>query len=110
VYQERTNLFKERGVVLWDVLAECEMRESRGHSIVEAIPNDLAGFLGRHPSIGHVFLNGRRAWSFYSRPIGDTLSSTPPVTVLPSSSPANVMRREDKVMAWMAVREALARG
>jgi hypoxanthine-DNA glycosylase len=110
VYEERTALFKERGIALWDVLAECHVRGSKDHSIVDPVPNDLASLLTDHPTIGHLFLNGKKAMSLYAELIECTLRSPPPpLTVLPSSSPANAMRWQEKARAWMAIQAALHR-
>jgi len=104
-YQGRCDMLKRHGIAVWDVLAECDIRGSGDHTITDPVPNDLLTFLKEHDSICHIFVNGRTAFKFYLKFCD--MDHRGNVAVLPSSSPANAMRFDDRRQAWMAVREVL---
>ncbi|PKG33800.1 DNA-deoxyinosine glycosylase [Methanoregula sp.] len=104
-YPERTALLTACGVALWDVVASCERPGSSDSRIRKPVPNDVAGFVRRHPSIRMVALNGTAAGRLYHR-----FCEVPglPSVVLPSTSPANAaMPFEEKVRAWEVVKKEI---
>jgi len=110
VYGGRLTYLKEKEIALWDVLGECDIDKSKDHSIINPVANDLASLFRRHTSIGHVFLNGKKAYGCYERLVQKKLPpglDGPIVATLPSSSPANAVRISEKVNAWKVVREVL---
>ena len=63
-YPGRCDMLKRRRIAVWDVLAECDIRGSRDHTIINPVPNDLAAFLKENASVRQVFVNGRTAFKF----------------------------------------------
>ncbi|MBB5209550.1 DNA-deoxyinosine glycosylase [Chiayiivirga flava] len=112
-YDARIALLRERGFALWDVLAECVRPGSLDASIDPAsiVPNDIAGFLARHPHIGRIALNGGSAAALFRRHIAPML---PPdrdieIILLPSTSPAHAgMPFAAKLDAWRVIGPATA--
>jgi TDG/mug DNA glycosylase family protein len=110
-YADRLNRLRECRIALWDVLASCERPGSLDSNISNAQPNDFAGLLARHPTIGSVFFNGRRAEDEFRRNVRPTLGAIGDALEyrgLPSTSPANAARSYGQKLAdWRAIREAL---
>ena len=104
-YEDRTAALRVRGVAVWDVLRLCRREGSLDSSIEPdtMVANDFGPFFRTHPAIGQVFFNGAAAEKNFlrltsiDRPLG--------YRRLPSTSPAQTMRYEDKLSVW---REALA--
>jgi hypoxanthine-DNA glycosylase len=102
-YARRLRRLHERGVGLWDVVAECRRAGSLDSAIREARYNDLAGLRQHAPRLAAVAHNGgasARAMRL-TRPLGLQ------VYRLPSSSPANASWSfERKLAAWREVFQA----
>jgi len=115
-YHQRQRILRARGVAVWDVLRECCREGSLDTSIDGAseVPNDLLAFFHRHPHIGTVFFNGRKAEAAYRRHVLPLLGDEArPLRYcrLPSTSPAHAGRSfDEKLLAWQAVRQALELG
>lgn len=102
---ERTTLLTTEGIALWDVVASCERPGSADSRIRKPVPNDIAGFVQKHPSIRMVALNGSTAGRLYQR-----LCNVPdlPFVVLPSTSPAYAaMPFMEKVKAWEVLKKEI---
>lgn len=99
-YDDRTAALVANGVAVWDVLKSCR-REGSLDSSVEPdsmVPNDFGDLFAAHPGIRRVFFNGAAAEKNFHR-----LVPVPPdvrYRRLPSTSPAQTMRYEDKLAAW----------
>lgn len=103
-YPDRVSALTSHGIAVWDVLRSCR-RVGSLDSAVERdsmVPNDFDAFFATHPSIERVVFNGAAAEANYRRLVGE-----PPLPFirLPSTSPAQTMRFEDKLLAWRAVLE-----
>lgn len=84
--QQKKALLLSRGIALWDVLEACEIDGASDASIQNPVPNDIGALLRGAP-IAAVFATGQKAGMLYNRLC---LAKTgTPITVLPSSSPAN---------------------
>ncbi len=110
----RCELLLQHRIAVWDVLASCR-REGRLDSAIERQSeqvNDFSWLERAAPSIGHVFLNGRKAESTW-RQAGRQLGllgemATLPSTCLPSTSPAHAsMSFSQKVQSWSIVVDTL---
>jgi len=102
-YPERIICLSEHHVALWDVIRSCERPGSADSRIRQPVPNDIAGFVGAHPTIRCIALNGYAAGSLYHR-----LAEVPGLTAitLPSTSPANArVSFEKKVRVWTRIRD-----
>ena len=110
-YEERLQGLRRSGVALWDTIGSCERAGSLDSSIRNMTPNDVAGLLKSHPTIGTVVLNGSKSAVVWRRHAQrEALLERPDLRVLalPSTSPANArLRLADLEMTW---REALAVG
>lgn len=103
-YQERVHALTSHGIAVWDVLRSCR-RVGSLDSAVERdsmVPNGFDAFFASHSSIERVVFNGAAAETNYRRLVGE-----PPLPSvrLPSTSPAQTMRFEDKLLAWRAALE-----
>ena len=108
-YEQRCNSLINSGYALWDVLARCDRPGSLDSRIVKAseIPNDIAGFVRRHPELRKIACNGRTAEKLFARHIDlqgeDVCPPRKAITIhtLPSSSPAMAsLSLNDKYQRW----------
>jgi hypoxanthine-DNA glycosylase len=104
-YLDRTAALCASGIAVWDVLRHCR-REGSLDSAIEPdsmVANDFGSFFQAHPAIDRVYFNGAAAERNFFR-LADADRKLR-YCRLPSTSPAQTMRFEDKLQAW---REALA--
>ena len=80
--EDKARMLTGRGIALWDVLAECDIKGADDSAIRNPKLNDIAGFMDEK-GIGTVFVNGRVAGKLLQSKAGI------PAVVLPSTSPAN---------------------
>ncbi len=100
----RTAALRAHGVAVWDVLRSCR-RVGSLDSAVEPDsmePNDFAWLFDTYPTIERVVFNGAAAEKNFNRLV--RIGPGPRCQRLPSTSPAQTMRYEDKLAAW---REAM---
>jgi hypoxanthine-DNA glycosylase len=104
-YDDRAAALRGCGVAVWDVLRLCRRPGSLDSSIEpdSMVANDFGPFLHAHPAIDRVCFNGAAAERNFLRLAG--IDRPLRYRRLPSTSPAQTMRYEDKLAAW---REALA--
>ncbi|MGE2723130.1 DNA-deoxyinosine glycosylase [Mycolicibacterium pulveris] len=105
-YPERVGALTAHGIAVWDVLRSCR-RVGSLDSAVERdsmVANDFHKLFDEYPDITRVLFNGAAAEKNYHRLVG----AAPALRChrLPSTSPAQTMRFEDKLAAW---REGLRR-
>ncbi len=108
-YQARTQVLKDNGIALWDVLKSCAREGSLDSDIDDAsiIANDFASFHRAHPDIAHVFFNGAKAEACYRKHVLPSLSMAAQLHYqrLPSTSPAHAsLTRAQKLKAWEIVK------
>lgn len=103
-YQDRAAALRECGVAVWDVLRLCRRQGSLDSAIEPGsmVANDFESFFDAHPAVDRVFFNGAAAEKNFIRLAG--IDRPLRYRRLPSTSPAQTMRFEDKLRAW---REAL---
>ena len=107
-YRERLMVLKRHGIALWDVLKSCHRPGSLDAAIDDASlePNDLPGFLRRHPRIDRLYFNGAKAEQVFRRHVLPRLEAAacPRCVRLPSTSPAHAARSfEQKLDAWRVI-------
>ncbi|OBI83834.1 DNA-deoxyinosine glycosylase [Mycobacterium sp. E740] len=99
-YAQRCAALTAHRIAVWDVLRSCR-REGSLDSAVQRdsmVANDFEGFFAEHRCIARVLFNGAAAEQNFGRLV--------PVTGelryrrLPSTSPAQTMRFEDKLAIW----------
>ncbi|HMM85023.1 DNA-deoxyinosine glycosylase [Azohydromonas sp.] len=100
-YPQRLDEVRRRALAIWDVYAACRREGSLDSAIEDARLNDLAGLVGRTPTLRAIAHNGGES----ARAMRVTRALGVPVLRLPSTSPANASWSfERKLAAW---REAL---
>ena len=100
-YETRTAALRDHGVAVWDVLRLCRRRGSLD-SAIEAdsmVANDFEAFFDGHPAVDRVFFNGAAAEKNFMR-LAAVHRREVRCRRLPSTSPAQTMRFEDKLAAW----------
>jgi hypoxanthine-DNA glycosylase len=99
-YPQRTSAVIDHGVALWDVVHSCRRAGSLDSKIdrKSLVFNDFDVFLGDHPTIERVYVNGLTATELFARQ-----SATLPATRLPSSSGALTMPFEEKLAVWQTI-------
>jgi hypoxanthine-DNA glycosylase len=99
-YDVRLAALCARGVAVWDVLRLCRRHGSLDSAIEpdSMVANDFECFFDAHPAIDRVFFNGAAA----EKNFGRLAAIDRPLRYrrLPSTSPAQTMRYEDKLSAW----------
>jgi TDG/mug DNA glycosylase family protein len=112
-YEKRILILRRAGLALWDVMASCVREGSLDADIDEASiePNDFHAFFDAHPRVKHVFFNGAKAENCFQRYVRPHLSDRGLHFIrLPSTSPAHAsLALPQKLMAWRAVADALAK-
>jgi TDG/mug DNA glycosylase family protein len=111
-YAQRIRALTQAGIALWDVCASAHRIGSLDSAIKQHAANDFAAFFAAHPHIELVCFNGQKAAALYRKSVLGKLASAMqamPITVLPSTSPANAgLRYEEKLRAWSSVLSAHA--
>jgi hypoxanthine-DNA glycosylase len=99
-YDDRTAALVANGIAVWDVLKSCRRAGSLDSAVQpdSMVPNDFGGLFEAHPDITRVLFNGVAAEKNFNRFVRDA----PDVHYrrLPSTSPAQTMRYDDKLAAW----------
>lgn len=98
-YPQRTAAVTEHGVALWDVVRSCRRAGSLDSKIdrKSLVFNDFDAFLGNHPTIEGVYVNGLTAFELFTR------RSAIAAVRLPSSSGALTMSFDEKLAEWRAI-------
>ena len=103
-YDARANALRSHGIAVWDVLKSCRRAGSLDSAVEpdSMVPNDFGELFDTHPAITRVLFNGVAAEKNFNR----LVRVAPDVQYqrLPSTSPAQTMRYEDKLAVW---REAI---
>lgn len=101
-FEEKAQLIKNNSIVLWDVLANCEREGSLDVNIKNQQENDIPGLLREFPGIHKILFNGKESHRYFMKKFG--MLEGIEFHVMPSTSPANTVRFEEKLKSW---REAL---
>ena len=108
-YSRRIAALRDRGIALWDVIAEARRPGSLDASIdlAGARHNDIAALIAQEPTLRAVAFNGGAARTLFQRHVTPRLgvaTSTLTCLALPSTSPAHAsLRPGAKVAAWRAI-------
>lgn len=106
-YEERCDALRRHGIALWDVLHSSVRPGSMDADIrmQSAAVNEFASFFAQYERIERVLCNGQKAGQIFNRRVAPELERSPPVRILPSTSPAfAAMGYDTKLKVW---REAL---
>ncbi len=95
----------EQHIALWDSIYACRIKGSQDSSITDVEPTPLAPLV-KESQIKHVFCNGQSSYKYYMKYQDKAIGL--PVTVLPSTSPANAAWSLERLVdAWQIIRETL---
>ena len=93
------------GVAIWDVIEECDIVGASDASIRNVVPSDLSRVLD-HAPIQAIFATGTKSGQLYRRYSEERFGR--PITVLPSTSPANATYRlPDLIEAYSVIKRYL---
>ena len=106
-YSHNVAQLKTRGIVVWDVIGECERPGSLDSAIVKGSErlNPISQLLTQYPGLSRIALNGGTAARLFKKHLQPEIDLTR-VTIFncPSTSPANArMNFEAKCSAWRVV-------
>lgn len=82
-------------IAVWDVIASCEIKGSSDSSIRNVIVNDFSEILEKS-KVSRLFANGKTAERLYKKYV--LPETRVPITVLPSTSPANAAFSLEKLI------------
>lgn len=93
--EEKKQMLLAHRTAVWDVIESCDIIGSSDSSIKNVVPADIGKILSS-THIDRIFANGKKAESLYEKYIYP--KTKVPVTVLPSTSPANAACSLEKVV------------
>ncbi len=101
-YETKKNLLIKNHIALWDVIKLCERDGSSDSKIRNEEVNDFESFFKEHMKLKAVFFNGKKAQEIFIKKVMGKAHIPTEISyeALPSTSPANVMKYEDKKKAW----------
>ena len=108
-YSMRLQKLASCGILLWDVLKQCERSGSSLDSAIvplTEVPNEIPQLLSAQPTIHTLCFNGGKAWSSFRRHLLAQIRNAESYRYLqlPSTSPANArMNFAQKYAAWNQV-------
>ena len=99
-YAVRVAALKANGIAVWDVLRSCRRIGSLDSAVEpeSMVANDFGQFFERQPHITRVFFNGAAAERNFIRLV--RVAPDLRYRRLPSTSPAQTMRYDDKLAVW----------
>jgi len=93
--EEKKQFLHRHHIALWDVIASCDIVGSSDSSIRNVQGNDMNVILRAAP-IRRIFANGEKAYSLFLKYCAR--EGQPPVSRLPSTSPANASWSLERLM------------
>lgn len=102
-YIERLQTLLRHHVGLWDSVAEAIREGSLDSRIRDHAHNDLVGLVNRLPKLEAIAFNGGTAAKLGLKALGD-YANRYQIVRLPSSSPAYTLSYQEKLNAWLVLR------
>jgi len=100
-YAHKKSFLLQQHIALWDVLKSCDREGSSDSDIKKPIQNDFVRLFKQYPNIEAIYFNGEPAEKLFKRFVSKTLGEINiPSYRLPSTSPANTMKFQDKLEKW----------
>jgi TDG/mug DNA glycosylase family protein len=107
-YEERKDFLLRNHIAVWDVLENCERDGSSDGSIRNPKANDFDLLFNKYPNIKRVYFNGKKAEKLYLKLVGKEISNGVMYqTALPSTSPANAVKFNEKLKEWRHILSTL---
>lgn len=101
-YDSRKQFLLDRKIALWDVIRNCSREGSLDSNIVNEQVNDFQNLFIQYPHLELLAFNGAKGFNIYKRKIR-LESASIAYLLLPSTSPANTMKFEEKLTHWKAI-------
>lgn len=107
--ETRPRLLLENGIGLWDVVKQADRQGSLDSSIRNAVLNDVPALVADLPLLRAIAFNGSTAWNLARKwrsglntkcEEGWQESDSLATLLLPSSSPANAVRKDKLLQSW----------
>lgn len=105
-YASRIRFMRNKGIALWDVIRTCYREGSLDSNIKNETVNDFEHIFSNYPNLALVAFNGGKAFETYRKRVGFGLAEIE-YKALPSTSPANTMRFEEKLSQWEIILDHL---
>jgi len=103
-YSQKKAFLLQNNIALWDVLESCYREGSLDSNIKNPAPNDFKRLFNQYPNIKAVYFNGEPAEKLFKRFVNKTLGNIDiPFSRLPSTSPANAIKFEQKFELWKVI-------
>lgn len=106
-YDEKVEFLLSNNIALWDVLSKCEREGSLDSKIRNERSNDFNSFFNKNPNIKYIFFNGTTSEKLFKKHIGLNIPNIREYILLPSTSPANTIKKKDKLSKWSVIIEKL---
>lgn len=103
-YADRLPALLDKGIGLWDVVAEAQRDGSLDSNIRHHANNDLLKLIATLPELAAIAFNGGTAARIGLKALGESAQRYQ-IIKLPSSSPAYTLAYADKSRAWRCLRE-----
>jgi hypoxanthine-DNA glycosylase len=103
-YVEKQKILLKNHIALWDVIQSCEREGSSDSNIKNPVANDFKSFYAKYPKIKSIYFNGKKAEELYKKlVIKNGVNEGVSFTTLPSTSPANAIKFEEKLGGWKSI-------
>ncbi len=97
-FKEKKQLLQKNNIALWDVLENCERAGSLDTNIKNHRENDFIALFRNYPKIKKIIFNGKESHKYFVKKFGQIEGIK--YEVMPSTSPANTMAFEKKLLFW----------
>ena len=94
---EKKEMLLRHHIVLWDVIASCDIAGSSDSSIRNVVPNDL-GYIISRSRITKIYANGAKSKQLYDKYLSKQLGIE--AVQLPSTSPANAAYSVERLLEY----------
>lgn len=101
-------LLKDHHIAVWDVIGSRSFQKgSMDRDITDPLFNNIPVFIGNHPTIQFIGMNGEKAWKSFQRSVrGIPFEHPATCKRLPSTSPAFAsFSYEQKLLRWRTLLE-----
>lgn len=105
-YDTRIQFIRKKGIALWDVIETCQRKGSLDSNIENEIVNDFESLFNNYPNLKLIAFNGTKAFGTYRKWVGFELAQVD-YKQLPSTSPANTIKFEEKLKQWEIILDYL---
>lgn len=101
--EDKKAFLHKNHIVLWDVIASCDIEGSADSTIKNVVSNDLDAII-KNSKVKRIFVNGKTAEKYYNKYTKDKLGRA--AVCLPSTSPANASWSIERLVgAWRIINE-----